>query len=162
MRVVMAGYRVVFTHHALAFDRPARDPGDEGRRKLRTLAGNYQLLALAPALLLPWRNPVWLQFVSHKLGRLLVPYALLGTLVASLALAAQPLYAVALAAQAVFYGLAAYGWWLDHRAHRPGRSVAPTGAPARLAHVALMFLVMNASVIAGLGALLLGKRVWRS
>src|SRR5436305_601320 len=70
MRCVMAGYRVVFEERACAFDRTAPDANTEGRRKLRTLAGNYQLLWLEPRLLLPWCNPAWLQFVSHKVGRL--------------------------------------------------------------------------------------------
>jgi hypothetical protein len=30
-----------------------------------------------PELLVPWRNPVFIQFVSHKVGRLLVPYFLI-------------------------------------------------------------------------------------
>ena len=68
MRVVLAGYRVVFNERARAFDRAAADADAEARRKIRTLAGNYQILALEPRLLLPWRNPVWLQYLSHKLG----------------------------------------------------------------------------------------------
>ena len=31
-----------------------------------------------------WRNPVWLQYVSHKVGRLVVPYALLAALASSI------------------------------------------------------------------------------
>jgi hypothetical protein len=31
----------------------------------------------------PWRNPIWFQFVSHKLFRLLVPWALLAMLLVS-------------------------------------------------------------------------------
>jgi hypothetical protein len=30
-----------------------------------------------PGLLLPWRNPVFIQFISHKVGRLFVPYFLI-------------------------------------------------------------------------------------
>jgi hypothetical protein len=41
----------------------------EARRKRRTLAGNYQLLAMEPRLLVPVINPVWLQYISHKVGR---------------------------------------------------------------------------------------------
>ena len=48
MRVVLAGYRVVFNEKALAFDRAAADADAEARRKVRTLAGNYQILALEP------------------------------------------------------------------------------------------------------------------
>src|SRR5262249_21769972 len=68
MRAVLAGYRVVFNDRARAFDRTAPDADAEARRKIRTLAGNYQILRLEPRLLLPWRNPVWFQYVSHKIG----------------------------------------------------------------------------------------------
>ena len=124
MRVVLGGRRVVFEGGARAYDDAAGDAATELRRKVRTLAGNFQLLALEPRLLLPIANPVWLQFVSHKLGRLLVPYALVGLLVASVALTAgSAFYAVACAGQLAFYGLAAYGAVLDRRRrHHPAAS----------------------------------------
>ena len=45
------------------------------------VTGNFQLMARLPAALLPWRNPIWWQFVSHKVLRLGLPWALLGTLI---------------------------------------------------------------------------------
>ena len=77
MRVIAAGQRVVFEPAALAWDRATQAPVEERRRKIRTLAGNCQLIQLAPWLLLPWRNPAWFRFVSHKLLRLLGPWLLL-------------------------------------------------------------------------------------
>jgi cellulose synthase/poly-beta-1,6-N-acetylglucosamine synthase-like glycosyltransferase len=163
MRCVMAGYRVVFQERACAFDRTAPDASTEGRRKLRTLAGNYQLLWLEPRLLLPWRNPAWLQFVSHKVGRLLVPYTLPLLLLSSLLLARRaPVYAAAFTVQFVFYLLAAYGAWLEHARQATPESLALTVNPLnRLARVALMFLVMNTSAVAGLVALATKQKVWR-
>ncbi len=155
MRAVMAGYRVVFEERARAFDRTASDADAEGRRKLRTLAGNYQLLWLEPSLLLPWRNPVWLQFMSHKVGRLLVPYALPIVFVLSLALArGSAFYAALFALQCVFYALAAYGRRLERR------ETAATPV-TRLARVALAFFVMNKSAVDGLVALMTRQKVWR-
>jgi hypothetical protein len=114
MRAVLAGYRVVFNQHAYAFDRAAVDADAEQRRKIRTLAGNVQILGLEPRLLVPFVNPVWLQYVSHKLGRLVVPYALLVLFPTSIALAgAHLIYALALAAQCTVYLLAGYGAWLE-------------------------------------------------
>jgi cellulose synthase/poly-beta-1,6-N-acetylglucosamine synthase-like glycosyltransferase len=116
MQCVLAGYRVVFSDRARAFDRAAPDAEAEAHRKIRTLAGNYQILGLEPRLLLPWRNPVWLQYLSHKVGRLVVPYALVGLMIASAALADRsPLYAGAFVVQCLFYLLAGYGAWLDRR-----------------------------------------------
>ena len=118
MRAVLAASRVVFASDARAFD-PAASSGVELRRKIRTLAGNYQILALEPRLLVPLINPVWVQYMSHKVGRLLVPYALVGILVASAVLAQHsPFYALAFGAQVGFYGLAAYGAYLTRRDQR--------------------------------------------
>ena len=131
MRVVLAGFRVVSTEKATAFDRGADDGAAEVRRKVRTLAGNFQILCLEPRLLLPWRNPVWLQYVSHKIGRLLVPYALLTLFASSVALAPRSaLYAAALAAQCGLYLLAGYGSWLDLRSSLAARATARQPAPA--------------------------------
>lgn len=131
MRVVLAGFRVVFTDRALAFDRAAVDADAEARRKVRTLAGNYQLLALEPRLLLPWRNPVWLQFVSHKLGRLAVPFALLVIFGASITLATGAVYLAALVAQVSFYLLAGYGAVLELSARKQPSEPAPAACDAR-------------------------------
>jgi hypothetical protein len=123
---------VVFVAAARAFDKAAAAGDREFRRKTRTLAGNYQILRLEPRLLLPGVNPVWLQYVSHKLGRLIVPYALVAMLLSSAWLApGSAVFAVILAAQLGFYGLAAYGAVLDRRGRReptrPGR--APDAVP---------------------------------
>jgi biofilm PGA synthesis N-glycosyltransferase PgaC len=116
MRVVLKRYRVIFESRAQAFDITSSDASAETRRKVRTLAGNYQLIWQEPRLLVPLVNPVWLQFMSHKVGRLLVPYALVITFVTSAWLATSALvYGAAFAAQVLFYGLAVYGALLDHR-----------------------------------------------
>ena len=116
MRTVLAGYRVVFEEQALAFDRPERDSAAESRRKTRTLAGNYQILWLEPRLLVPGLNRVWLQYVSHKVGRLLVPWCLGGALISSIALAGTAwVYTIACILQVGFYGLAVIGAWLERQ-----------------------------------------------
>lgn len=128
MRAVLAGYRIVFEDRALAYDRASADAAAESRRKTRTLAGNYQILLLEPRLLVPFVNPVWLQYCSHKVGRLVVPWALVAALVASAALATQSwLYTAALGAQLAFYSLALLGGVLDLRE----RGAREHGAPAQ-------------------------------
>jgi hypothetical protein len=80
MRVVLSGHRVAFVDDARAVDSRRADPSLEYRRKVRTLTGNFQLIFWMPELLLPVRNPVWPQFLFHKLLRLLTPYWALGVL----------------------------------------------------------------------------------
>lgn len=130
MRAVLDGHTVVFEDRAKAFDRASSDASAESQRKIRTLAGNVQILWLEPRLLNPFANPVWVQYMSHKLGRLVVPYALAALLLSSVWLAREHWwYAVALFAQCGFYLLAAYGAWLA------GMTPTPAMAPGRRSEV---------------------------
>lgn len=118
MRVVLKGKRVVFEPEARAFDKVNDSPKSEYVKKRRTLMGNYELLTLLPQLLLPWRNPIFVQFVSHKVGRLLVPYCLAALLISNLFLR-RGFYLMALAGQVLFYGLACAGWAFPPRNPHP-------------------------------------------
>jgi hypothetical protein len=132
LRVAMQGYRVLHDDRARAFDRLPERPRDEFRRKVRTLSGNLQLATRLPDALLPWRNPIWWQFVSHKLARLAAPWALLGALAANLMLTG-PLYRLTLLFQLAFYALGLLG---------------VVGGPlgrSRLPGAAGSFLVLNAA-----------------
>ncbi len=108
MRIVLQGKRAVFEPAARAYDAATPSAELEYGRKRRTLMGNYQLFAECPALLLPWRNPIFVQVVSHKAGRLLVPYWLGALLVSNLFLL-HGYYAMFLAGQAAFYLMAGLG-----------------------------------------------------
>lgn len=89
MQVVAQGSRVVLEEQARALDVASSDQRRERARKLRTLAGNYQLLFAHPWLVDPCRNPAWMRYVCHKLLRLLAPWLLIGLTVAAVALARQ-------------------------------------------------------------------------
>jgi biofilm PGA synthesis N-glycosyltransferase PgaC len=70
MRLVMAGWRIGFAEDAVAIDlRPPTIPS-EFRRKVRTQTGILQMIHELPGVLDPGRNPLWLPFYLHKLGRL--------------------------------------------------------------------------------------------
>ena len=130
LQVIMQGFRVVQDGRTRAFDRLPDNARDEFRRKVRTLSGNLQLLTRLPGVLLPWRNPIWLQYVSHKLFRLLAPWALLANLFLS-ALLSGTVYQVAFWIQLAFYLIAALGTW------------QPAGSRFRMAGAAASFLVLN-------------------
>ncbi len=133
LRVVMQGYRVVHDERARAYDRLPDRARDEFRRKVRTLSGNFQLIVRLPSLLLPWRNPIWWQFVSHKLTRLLVPWALLGALGLAATLGAgEMLYRSLFLIQVACYLIALAG-------------VIGFGARSRAISAASSFLVLNAA-----------------
>jgi poly-beta-1,6-N-acetyl-D-glucosamine synthase len=105
LAVTLQGYRCVHEPRAQAFDRLPDKPSDEFRRKVRTLSGNFQLLQRLPAALNPWKNPVWLQFISHKVLRLVAPWAMILTFCLSTTLDGH-IYRLAFWVQAGFLALA--------------------------------------------------------
>ena len=137
LSVIRQGYRSVLDVRARVYDIWPKNLRGEFHRKVRTLAGNFQLLQLAPWLLLR-QNRLRFELISHKLLRLLVPILLVILLMSSALLANRSLlYAGALAAQIVLYVLAALG--------------AGRGTPAlmRIAGPASAFCMLNAAVVVG-------------
>jgi hypothetical protein len=105
---------------------------------VRTLAGNYQLVAKLPWLLVPFKNPVWFQLVSHKLLRLACPFALFGLLLSSIVLASAP--QVEGAARSFWQGLTL--------AQLAFYALALCGARAgRLGSLARTFVILNVAAV---------------
>jgi cellulose synthase/poly-beta-1,6-N-acetylglucosamine synthase-like glycosyltransferase len=106
MTIARGGHRIWFEPAACAFDRVAHSAEQEFTRKVRTIAGTFQLFARHPWLLDPRRNRLWLQTVSHKLLRLLGPFALATAFVGNAWLLGSPFYRATFAAQLLLYGAA--------------------------------------------------------
>ena len=148
MQIVRQGSRVIFDSRARAWDLPDLGDGREFSRKVRTLTGNYQLPQLAPWLLSS-ENAIRFEFVSHKLSRLAVPFALLALLVAS-ALLPQPFYRAALVVQLAFYALSL--------AALAGAKIGPL---SRIADPARTFVVLNSAAIVAFVNFVTGRKaVW--
>ena len=145
LAVARLGKRVLFDSRALSYDRLGNGRR-EFWRKVRTLAGNYQLVELAPWSLTP-KNPVLFRFVSHKLLRLLAPFALMGILAGSLAL--HSLYGRAALAGEVTLGLFSTLGALPVR----------LGAFSRLGAACYAFLVLNAAAVVAFLYFVTGRRV---
>lgn len=132
--------RILLSADAEAYDHAYADE-QEFTRKVRTLAGNYQLVGKLPWLLVPGKNRVWFQFLSHKLLRLICPFALLGLVACSLSLiwtsrppgAEGALWQTLAIGQLAFYGLAACG-----------------ARAGRLGSLARTFVVLNAAAVVAL------------
>ncbi len=146
IQVARQGRRVVFDDRARAWDSPDLGGGLEFARKVRTLSGNYQLLQLAPWIL-SGRNPLLARFVSHKLLRLAVPFALAAMLVASLWLKA-PLYRVALGFQLAFYGLGLLSL----------ARVPKAGIIGRAADAAATFMLLNTAAVVAFANFVAGRK----
>jgi cellulose synthase/poly-beta-1,6-N-acetylglucosamine synthase-like glycosyltransferase len=144
MRLRLRGRKVLFAEDAIAYDRAFEDDR-EFARKVRTLAGNYQIFARMPALLSPAANPSWFETVSHKVMRLVCPWALLTLFLASAAGLAATDGAVGwqllFGAQIAFYGAAIIG-------RRAGK----------VAGVARTFLVLHVAALVGLYRYLTGQQ----
>lgn len=148
--VLFAGKRVWMARDAIALDSGSRHEAEEFQRKLRTLAGNWQLMAKLPRLLNPFTNPVWFAFVSHKLSRLLAPWALLAALIASLC-AGGPFYTGLFVLQLLTYLVAAVAIFSPAIA-----------APIPLAGTAGTFVMLNSAALLSLPAWLRGSRsLWK-
>ena len=151
MRIVLSGFRVVFARSARAHDVASSTAAQEFARKVRTLAGNFQAVAMDSRLINPIRNRVFFQFLSHKLLRLVVPYFCIVALAAS-ALSPTPIIRILFVLQVAFYALGFVSL-------TPlGRS--KLGAPARLSWT---FMVLNAAAVVGLWVYATGRdrTIWK-
>ena len=120
LRIARRGYRVVIEPEARAYDAPYTVAGQEFTRKVRTLAGNFQLFAREGWLFNPFRNRLWWQTMSHKALRLLIAPLQIALIGANVALFGGPLvYKIAMLAQIVFYAGAIAGWLLPREWKKP-------------------------------------------
>ncbi len=137
---------VVFADDAEAYDVAFEDDREFGR-KVRTLAGNYQLFAWMPKLLSPFSNPSWFETISHKVLRLVCPWALLVLALAAWGAAmddgrvTRALGAALLSGQGLFYF---------------GAIVGARGG--KLGSLARTFVVMNAAAVVGLWRFVSGSQ----
>ncbi len=148
VRILQRGYRVSYEPEAVAVEEASEMDGFA--RRIRIMAGNFHQLREISAFLEPLRPAALFVFLSHKAGRLLVPFVMLAAAAANLFLLGEPLYRAAAILQASFYALAAIG------------------AVARFKSGALRapyyFCLLNAAVLPGLWYAVAGrsKPVWKT
>jgi cellulose synthase/poly-beta-1,6-N-acetylglucosamine synthase-like glycosyltransferase len=136
MQIATQGYRILHDATALAFDPQPLEPAAERMRKRRTLAGNFQMLFRHPAWLLPWRNRLWWQLISHKYLRIFSPAWLALVFFANVTLIGSPFYRATFALQCACYTFAILG--LVFPALRNRIFTFPAG-----------FILLNVSVVSG-------------
>jgi len=139
--VVLSKYRVIFEGNAKAYDSAASTIGGELRRKIRTMCGNYQMLLRMNQLFNPFKNKIFFQFISHRVFRLFVPFALLLMLASSVSLSLAAFYRIMVIAQICLYTFAAIGHYLPRARHSP---------IGRLFGIPYTFVVLNYAAVAGL------------
>ncbi|HHX45097.1 MAG TPA: glycosyltransferase family 2 protein [Chloroflexi bacterium] len=142
LRLVEAGWRLIFDPQALAFERSSASLRGEWVRRTRNAAGGWQAWTLLPGMRSHPSRLVRFQYLSHRMLRWMVTPSLfvlaLATCVALGILRAGPLYDALLAAQIIGYGGALAGWVAARRGHRPGWLMAP-----------LYVVMLNAAALVG-------------
>ena len=159
-RLIQQGHQVIYAPKARSYERVSATAEDEVARRARIIAGRYQAITLARHLL-PFNRPfvVW-QIVSHKFLRPLVPLAMIGALVANLALVINPPAAgrpfwqlpppfnlIALSLQFTFYLLA----WIGSKTHLKG-------LPGKILYLPTFLVNSNKAALIGLFRFLTGRQ----
>jgi glycosyltransferase involved in cell wall biosynthesis len=132
------GYRMILDAEAKAYDL-ASPLGSEFQRRMRTLAGLWQTLVRQPELL-GFKDRMWVHFLSHKVGRLALPWLALAALGSAFWLP-SPWREAVLGSAAAFILLAAFDSALPRR-----WAVKRLTSPARTTLVMLAASLCSISV----------------
>ncbi|HBY01491.1 MAG TPA: hypothetical protein DEG92_02940 [Rikenellaceae bacterium] len=151
MIILHSGYKVLFNPKARAYDKVSKDMATEWRRKVRTLAGNWQLLSRTPEIFNPIRFGVFWRLLSHKIFRLLIPFWLMIAFISCMCVDGA-MYKTLAAVQLVFYGAAILTYFWSRLQHN------------RVLKLVCFFCVLNAAAFVGFLYWATGKTntLWRS
>jgi cellulose synthase/poly-beta-1,6-N-acetylglucosamine synthase-like glycosyltransferase len=150
LRAFLKGYRVILDTNAIAYDYPAV-AGSEFRRRLRTLAGLWQVWARLPELF-TGRNRMRYHFLSHKFGRLMLPWAILLFLISTVFLPPSWVRLVLLCSEASWLLLAFCNSF-----------VPPSSPLKRLTSPARTLLVMNIASMAAVAVFFVpATKLWNT
>ncbi len=148
LNAFLRGYRLIVDRRAKMYDYPTKLAAEFGR-KVRTLAGNYQILRRYPQLLGP-RNRLLFHFASYKLGRLFLPFALLICAVSSVA-AGGKLAILSAGMQVLAYAVAL----LDPK-------ISPNNSLKRITSPIRTFLVMMVATVCAISIWFVPpERLWK-
>jgi poly-beta-1,6-N-acetyl-D-glucosamine synthase len=147
MQIVRRGYRVLFESAAHAYDRVSATAQAEFIRKVRTIAGNYQLFVQQPWLLNPWMNRLWFQTLSHKFLRLLGPLLLATVFISNALMLESGFYQLLFVLQLCFYGAALLGQLIPGSARK-----------SAIVGVAHAFCLLNFATLMGFTRFISGRQ----
>lgn len=148
LQAYMAGYRIVFDPASLAYDYPTAQ-GTEWARRMRTLGGMWQVFCWHPQLLLR-PHKMWIHFVSHKFGRLLLPWLFVGIVISTVLLPESSFKQLLLSNELVLAVLALANPWLNKMP-----------VLGKFSSLARTFLVMNLASILSIKVLFSDpRRMW--
>lgn len=149
LQAFFLGFRVIHEPAAIAYDYQTA-AGGEFRRRMRTLAGLWQVHARTPQLF-GHGNRMRIHFLSHKFGRLTLPWMVLATVAATVSLPESSFKSSLVLSEAMFLVLAG------------ADAIIPMRFPLkRVASAARTFLIMNLCAAMAVAALWGdARRFWR-
>lgn len=145
MRIAQQGYRVCMVRDAIAYDTLSGSSSEEFSRKVRTLAGNFQLMQAAPWINNPFKNRLFFQWLSHKVFRLFSPYAMILLLISSFLIGHS------------FYSFIGLLQLIVYIAAIAGMIAMAQGKKVKLVGTASSFLMLNITAVVGLYSILTGQ-----
>ncbi len=106
LAIVANGSRATFESSAIAYDKITQTSNDELKRKIRTIAGNWQLISKIKICSFISQPIIIFQLISHKFMRLIAPYFILALLFSNIILIKIKYYQLILILQIIFYTFA--------------------------------------------------------
>lgn len=156
LRICEKGYRIKYEPEAYAVEAPSANIQEERKRKIRICAGGFQAMVILKKLLNPVKYPLLsFLYISHRVFRwTLAPLSLILVFLSNLYLVvfgSSVIFSIAMAAQALFYILAALGYYYQRRKYCP-----------KIFFVPYYFTFMNYSIFAGFARYLRGAQssIW--
>lgn len=111
MRLVAAGWRVVYEPQAVARELSTPSLADDFERRARNAAGGIQAILRLPEMADPRLGRTAWQYLSHRVLRwAITPYILPQLFLLNLSLVNRPFYRFLMAGQLAFYGSALVGY----------------------------------------------------
>jgi cellulose synthase/poly-beta-1,6-N-acetylglucosamine synthase-like glycosyltransferase len=149
LKVIERGYRVVFEPEAVAYEETTEKSHEEFRMRIRVITRAMRGIFYAKSLLNPFRYPfVAFQLISHKVLRWLIPFFLIGLMIANAYLLGETFFDITFTLQILFYLMALVGFAAD----RMGMKFKPLAVP-------LYFCIVNTASLIAFFKALAGQKV---
>lgn len=165
MRVIRKGRRLVYTPGARSIERSTGAAADEIARRARIVAGRCQSISMAGALLPKSPVTAW-QVISHKFARPLLPFLMIGALLANVGAVLWPpspggsILSLAPPYNLLFFGMQALFYAV---ALLPRAGLKLSGTFGKLLYLPAFLLDSNVAALMGLFRFMTGRQsaLWR-
>jgi len=147
LKIIEQGFRVIFDTEAIAYDKMVFSSKEEYVRKVRTLAGNFQIFSRCKSLFDPFKSKIAWQLFSHKFLRAFMFFFLITLFVTNTVLIGSYPYNLIFFLQIIFYLLAFMGWGVEKLGRKGGLLSFP-----------YIFCILNLAALKGFLKFVFGKQ----